>query len=26
MFRGYATDAEVPVVAEYEGPTASKAR
>lgn len=26
MFRGYATDAEAPVVAEYEGPTASKPR
>jgi len=26
MFRGYATDAEAPVVAEYEGPAASKPR
>ena len=26
MFRGYATDSEAPVVAQYEGPAASKAR
>jgi L-asparaginase / beta-aspartyl-peptidase len=26
MFRGYATDREAPVVAQYDGPTASKAR
>jgi beta-aspartyl-peptidase (threonine type) len=26
LFRGYATDAEAPVVAQYEGPTASKPR
>jgi beta-aspartyl-peptidase (threonine type) len=26
MFRGYATDREAPVVAQYEGATASKAR
>lgn len=26
MFRGYATDAEAPIVAEYEGPTSSKPR